>query len=319
MDSYRAAYNDFRTQFFTVEELQRDMNIGHLCTLEPLFYNTNSWNKEKMSRFVESLIVGQPQPALFFDGSQSIWYILNGYKRLNTLFHFCKNEFALQYLYFYCDQFENKKFSELPLLIQRKILNYRFPVHILNPGSSDSVRYGIYTTLLDNSQKQQKNYIRSFIYPISFSYLKEACIPSHIYFQNSTNYTLEDIAGHLLVYLLYKKGLFPSIKSLSDSSMDLLTNFLLKHNTNFPIYINQTQLGQKLEHALSLLRGVYPDDIQMMDATLAILSVSNTPSIAPNNLKYYWDQMLHNSNYQGDTFEKHLNRIYYLKSKLQLI
>lgn len=316
VDGYRAAYNDFRTQFFTVEELQKEMYIEHLSIFTPLNGSNVSWNIEEMSRFIESLIVGQPQSALFFDGSQPLWYVLAGRKRLDALFRFCRNEYSLQNLYFYGDQFENKMFRELPLLIQRKILNYRFSVHILNPGATDSVRYGIYMSILEGPKSLLKDSIRQFIYPINFKKLSLACDGVRPYFWGSSCYSLEDVAIRLLVYLLYRGYLFPSNYSLTQSNMDLLANYLLKQNMDMSVFLNQSELGQCLFRILPLLRGPYPNDIQKMDVALALLASGTRMSVDFIQLDRCWETMIQYPQYQGDVFGRHLDRIEYLENNL---
>lgn len=315
-DSYKVAYNDFRTQFFTVEELLKEVDCGHIAMLPSIEYSNNHWNDADKSHFIETLMVGQPQSALFFDGSQPIWYILTGNKEINILLDFCNGKFRLRALYFYCDLYENKRFYELPLSIQRKILNYRFQVHILNPGSSDPVRYGIYNSILEGPQHQLKNYIRNIIYPKNFKILSQACNEVRPSFINSLHYSLEDIAGHLLVFLMAEKRNFPIPYNYS-SNIDLLTNVLLKNDTNISSYIKQTDLVFHLNRAFNIFKGAYPVDILKMDTELALIASGRKQIISFNDLDKYWSKMtIENQELLGYTIGNLYQRLKYLNDKL---
>lgn len=315
-DSYKVAYNDFRTQFFTVEEILKEMDCGHIAMLPATEWYSNSLNIEEKSHFIETLMVGQPQSALFFDGSKPIWYILTGNKRIDVLSKFCNEEFALRALYFYCDLYENKRFSELPLSIQRKILNYKFQVHILNPGSSDPVRYGIYNSILDGPKNQLKNYIRSLIYPKNFKILYETCDVIRPSFINSSHFSIEDIAGNLLVFLLSEKGNFP-ISYNYNSNIDLLTNVLLKNDTDISTYIKHSDLVFHLNRGFKNFKGSFPEDILKINTGLALIASGRKQTIFFNDLERHWSKMrLENQELLGYTIGNLYQRLNYLNDKL---
>lgn len=315
---YKAAYNDFRTQFFTVEELIQGMRVKDIIKLPIPVPVMNQWNIEQNSRFIETILIGQPQSALFFDGSLPQWTVLNGYKRLKAIYSFCDNRYALKGIFFYNDKYENKHFSELPLFIQRKILNYRFQVHILNPGLSDQIRYGIYTSLFDIPSNQIKNYCRSIIFNNNFSILAEACQElKNKFLINPENYSLEELAGNLLVFLLYKQKLLPAINGLYDCNMELLTNRLLSPSYDMWYYIEESSLLYCLGRAFEQWNGrVFPVDIQEMDTILILLT--KTPNLNFSEFKRLWEDMKIQRIHQGATFRDNLNRYEYITYKLRI-
>ena len=316
-DSYKVAYNDFRTQFFTVEELLKEVDCGHIAMLPSIEYSNNHWNDADKSHFIETLMVGQPQSALFFDGSQPTWYVLTGNKEINILLDFCNGKFRLRALYFYCDLYENKRFYELPLSIQRKILNYQFQVHILNPGSSNSVRYGLYQSILEGPKNLLKNYIRRFIYPENFNILSQACNEVRPFFMSTPYYSLEDIASHLLVFLMAEKGIYPINYNFYCSNMDLLTNVLLNKRTDILSYIQQTDLIFYLKKALENLHGSYPQDIIKMDTALALITSGKIQSISFDDFNKRWLKMtIEHEVFLGYTIENLYKRVEYIKNKL---
>lgn len=266
---YRAAYNDFRTQFFTVEGLLDEMKCGHLAKLPSPMWSESPWSLEKKSRYIETLLVGQPQISLFVDGSLPVWNVLAGSGELKTIYEYVSGQFRLESLYFYMGQYDCRYFNELPLLVQRKILNYRFLVHILNPGVSSSVRYGIYTTLIGGPEYRVKDYVRSIIYPRNYELLARACDTSRGIFKENGFYTLENLAGHLLVYLSFRQNKFSELHKVETDALDLLTNFLLRPENDLAGCLSRTKLDFHLPKALLKITGDYPKNIFDMDVLIA--------------------------------------------------
>ena len=166
---HKITFTNFRNQYFTVEELLKERESRHLQEKPREFRLAFSdWSVEQRSRFVESLIVGQPHPAFFIDGSLNQWYLIDGEKRLRAISRFVSDAYRLCGLFFLGDKYEGRTFSELPLFIRRKIMNYVFEAYILNPGSSPQVRYGVYTYLLARPQRNVTNNCRRFIFPEGF-------------------------------------------------------------------------------------------------------------------------------------------------------
>ena len=79
------------------------------------------WTYEKMSKFIESILLRFPLENIFAEEDPHNRYIIiDGKRRLKTIFLFLDNDFALCELKFYPD-FNGKKFSELPRNKQRII------------------------------------------------------------------------------------------------------------------------------------------------------------------------------------------------------
>lgn len=282
---YRAAYNDFRTQFFTVEGLLDEMKCGHLVKLPSPMWSESPWSLEKKSRYIETLLVGQPQISLFVDGSLPVWNVLVGSRELKTIYEYVSGQFRLESLYFYAGQYDSRHFDELPLLVQRKILNYRFLVHILNPGVSASVRYGIYTTLVDGPEYRVKDYVRSIIYPRNYELLSRACDSSRGIFRETDSYTLENLAGHLLVYLSFQQNELSELHQVETDALDLLTNFLLRRENDLADSISRTKLAFHLQKALSKITGDYPKTIFDMDVLIASAVSDVSESVSADSVQ----------------------------------
>lgn len=281
IDNYKAAFGNFRNQFFTAEELMAMIDNKQLklrYSIRPSM--STKWDIEQNSRFIEALILGQPHPAFFFDGSQHEWYVLDGKKRLYALWDFVNDRFALRSLYFLGEKYENYYFRKLPLLIKRKIMNFQFEAHILNPGASSQVRYGVYTNLLTRPQKNISNECRSFIFGESFQLIKN--IRKHIQTGMQTGfmslrmrrYTFEDVVGHLLVLYLYSENrMFRNIEA-ENTNIDVLVNFLLFDKNLLEYYISETDFLGNLNRVIEQIgwvRLMGMKDIHKIETLLSVL------------------------------------------------
>lgn len=234
-DDYKITFTNFRNQYFTVEELLKERESRHLQEKPREFRLAFSdWSVEQRSRFVESLIVGQPHPAFFIDGSLNQWYLIDGEKRLRAISRFVSDAYRLCGLFFLGDKYEGRTFSELPLFIRRKIMNYVFEAYILNPGSSPQVRYGVYTYLLARPQRNVTNNCRRFIFPEGFQLLSGSYLPGNQ--RNAFARTLlrfsmrgcswEDLAGRLFVSFLSMENI--RFSSSGHVNIEVLVNSLLE-------------------------------------------------------------------------------------------
>lgn len=104
------------------------------------------WNLIQKSRFIESLLLRIPLPVFYVASDKDDhWIVIDGLQRLSTLEGFIpvsdeKNEekFSLQNLEF-LNQFENKKFYQLPRGMQRRILETKPVFHIIQPSTPKDV------------------------------------------------------------------------------------------------------------------------------------------------------------------------------------
>ncbi len=105
----------------------------------------NLWNKKHQSRLIESVLIGIPLPAFYFDGSDdNDWKVVDGLQRLWTLKNFVINKtLKLRYLE-YLKKYETCKFDGLPLFLQGRIEETTVTAHIIKPGTPEEVRHNIF-------------------------------------------------------------------------------------------------------------------------------------------------------------------------------
>lgn len=332
-DNYKIAFSNFRNQYFTAEELIGEKESGHLQTSSRIFSSAYSdWSVEQKSRFIESLIVGQPHPAFFIDGSLDKWYLIDGGKRLRALYQFVTGRYELQSLYFLGDMYENKSYSKLPLFIRRKIMNYQFEAYILNPGTSAQVRYGVYMNLLARPRKNISNECRLFIFAEGFEVLGDICRPlksalqrrKMSYFSSSHNCTAEELAGRLFVFLLYWEGVaFEDAKSVN---VEILVNSLLETPQKLSGFIDVYSLGRLLESIVDkigsdTLAGIR--DVREIDVILAVMAVllREKKRLSQNvdwgeRIDKIWQNMPYINECQGYLLGNYLNRYQFVYQNL---
>ena len=109
--------------------------------------------EEQDIRFIESLMMRIPLPPLYMlVGKDNTWRVVDGLKRLKTLYRFIHGRGELYRLIYgggkdiefrdrlsglkLLSQFNNYAYNELPANIQRKIKETEFTVHIIEKDTS---------------------------------------------------------------------------------------------------------------------------------------------------------------------------------------
>jgi uncharacterized protein with ParB-like and HNH nuclease domain len=131
--------------------------------LSPAFQRKSVWNKGAKSLLIDSVVRGLPIPIIFLretltdiEELETKLEVVDGQQRLRTLFSFIdpkllkdfderRDSFLVRREH--NAQIAQKKFSELSEEIRRKILNYRFSVHIFSSSVDDKQILEIFSRL----------------------------------------------------------------------------------------------------------------------------------------------------------------------------
>jgi len=107
--------------------------------------NADLWNKNRMSRLIESILLKLPLPIFYFDVSNpDKWIVVDGLQRLSTIKNFIIDEsFKLQNLEFLND-LGGKKYSELPRNLKRIINETQINTYQIEAQTPKQVRYSIF-------------------------------------------------------------------------------------------------------------------------------------------------------------------------------
>lgn len=123
------------------------------------------WDIGTKSRFIEAMIVRQPIPAFYFDGSDdNKWLVIDGLQRLSTAYDFINNKFNLTELEYLTD-LEGKNFESLERIYQRNIEEFEVFAYILENGTPKSVIYKIFKNINTSALKLEGQEIRHAINP----------------------------------------------------------------------------------------------------------------------------------------------------------
>lgn len=107
--------------------------------------SSDLWNRKKMSRLIESIILRLPLPIFYFDVSYpDKWVVIDGLQRLSTIKRFIvEDDLKLGHLEFLKD-LENKKFSELERSYQRIIEETQLLTYQVEAQTPKEVKYSIF-------------------------------------------------------------------------------------------------------------------------------------------------------------------------------
>lgn len=141
---------DFYITEYSVEILANKMRAGEYVV--PQYQREFTWEPERKSRFIESLLMGLPIPFIFFwempDGRLEI---VDGSQRLRTIEEFILGELRLGDL----DQLTNVSgfcFKDLPESRQRKIKNRSIRGIVLNEHADEAARLDMFERINTGSK-----------------------------------------------------------------------------------------------------------------------------------------------------------------------
>ncbi len=106
------------------------------------------WNRKKMSRLVESILLKLPLPVFYFDVSNpEKWLVVDGLQRLSTLKKFIVDKkLVLNNLEFLQD-FNDKKYDELDRNLKRIIDETQIITYQIEAQTPKEVRYSIFNRI----------------------------------------------------------------------------------------------------------------------------------------------------------------------------
>lgn len=133
------------TKSFTLREVVGQIQDDDI-DLSPDFQREYVWKERQRTRLIESILLGIPLPAFYFNQSESGKYqVVDGVQRLSTIALFMQNQHRLsasdlEYLF----DLDGKLYDQLDTAAIRRFRSTQIVVHIIEPQTPDEVKYDIF-------------------------------------------------------------------------------------------------------------------------------------------------------------------------------
>lgn len=150
---------EFYLTEYSIELLAQKMQNGDFEI--PAYQREFTWEPERKSRFIESVLMGLPIPFLFFWESPSTGKleIVDGSQRLRTIEEFVLGDFPLGDLE-ELSLLTGFRFKDLPESRQRKIKNRSIRGIVLNEHADEQARFDLFDRINTGSKVANKAEVR---------------------------------------------------------------------------------------------------------------------------------------------------------------
>lgn len=133
------------TKSFTLREVVDQIKDGDI-DLSPDFQREYVWKERQKTRLIESILLGIPLPAFYFNQAEDGAYqVVDGVQRLSTIALFMRDDHRLSNtdLEYLSDQ-HGHTYSELDPASLRRFKSTQIVVHVIEPQTPDEVKYDIF-------------------------------------------------------------------------------------------------------------------------------------------------------------------------------
>jgi hypothetical protein len=133
------------TKTFTVREIYTQLSERDL-DLAPDFQRAFVWSNKQQVRLVESILLGIPLPAFYFNQDETgAHQVVDGVQRLTTIRHFMSDNLPLTEHLEYLSVLDGSKFSTLDPIAKRRFNGTQIVAHVIEPQTPDDVKYTIFS------------------------------------------------------------------------------------------------------------------------------------------------------------------------------
>ncbi|MBQ6902628.1 MAG: DUF262 domain-containing protein, partial [Oscillospiraceae bacterium] len=203
--------------FYTSYELKRKYDKKpSLVILDSDFQRESVWGIQQKRELIESILMGLPLPIFYFNqDKKGRLVVIDGRQRLNAIFSFMDNGFALDKLKI-LDEFNKKKFEDLDPVYQSKIEDYQLMAHVIQPMTPDRVKFDIFDRVNRAGTKLNKQEIRNALYQGKATVLLNELSKTDEFNEATENYFLKDkrmknrylLIRFIAFYLYYNNQLY---------------------------------------------------------------------------------------------------------------
>ena len=115
--------------------------------LSPDFQRDYVWKRRQRTRLIESILLGIPLPAFYFNqDKQGNYQVVDGVQRLSTIALFMNDNHVLEKMDLeYLHTMHGLQYSELDPAALRRFRSTQIVVHVIEPQTPDEVKYDIFS------------------------------------------------------------------------------------------------------------------------------------------------------------------------------
>lgn len=160
---------EIETPPYTIGYLIDRMEHGEINMNTDFQREGNLWTEEKQSRLIESILLGLPLPAFYFDTANKEWDIIDGLQRCCSIENFCvKKTLRLKGLEFLAEKdgkqyLEGLGFDDLDRELQRGIITRPITVNLIKKAPR-SIRFILFKRLNTGGLELTPQEIRNAVY-----------------------------------------------------------------------------------------------------------------------------------------------------------
>jgi hypothetical protein len=133
-----------RTDKKTIDLILRRIDHEEMELAPEFQRRARIWDPVRKSRLIESLLLRIPLPVFYVaEEKNETWVVVDGLQRLTTIYDFAKGVFPLGGLE-YMMHLQDKRFTELPRNMQRRIEETELVINVIEAGTPDEVMINIF-------------------------------------------------------------------------------------------------------------------------------------------------------------------------------
>lgn len=207
-----------------------------MLDLAPDFQRDLVWNSKQKSELIESILMGIPLPLIYVkEDERGVYIIVDGKQRLNTLFEFINNKFALTNLSILRTK-NGCHFKELTSMEQNKIEDCSLTLHVIKAPTSDRVTFDLFDRVNRGGTRLNNQEMRNALYQGHATKLINRLAEMQV-FIDATEGTIP--ANHMkdrylvlrfVAFYMWQKGI----------TKDVDTNETLEYRSNLEDFLGKT-------------------------------------------------------------------------------
>ena len=248
---------EFYLTEYSIELLANKMNKGEFVV--PPYQREYTWEHERKSRFIESLLLGLPIPFLFFwEMPNGKLEIVDGSQRLRSMEEFVLGDLRLGELQS-LTALSGFKFSDLPESRQRKINNRSIRGIVLNEHADEQARFDMFERINTGSKIANMAEVRrgALAGPFMNLIIELSRLSKFVAIAPVSKKDLDEREHEELVarFFAYSDGL----DGYKDRPSEFIFNYVKKMNaeaTNDPVLANRYRV--RFQETIDFIDRVFP-------------------------------------------------------------